>query len=171
MSSWNGLMKILWIEQIRNNEVIWRAENIKNVLHTDGESYILRAAFTGGPVSEVIPENYYIGLDARFSLAASDTITDLLGEPTINGYTRQAVSSTGNFTVTIPEGSANYRATSPIVAFQAEGGSWGPVKNVFLTDTATSSGNLICSAELPSQISVVDGDTITMRLGLSLKDC
>lgn len=171
MSNWNGLMKILWIQQVRNGKVIWREENIKNVLHRDGEAFVLRAAFTGGPVSEIIPANYYIGLDGRYSLATTDTIVDLLSEPSTNGYERQAVSSTGSFTVTIPEGSTNYRATSPIVGFQAEGGSWGPVKNIFLADTATSTGNLISSAPLPSAISVADGDTITMRLGLTLKDC
>jgi len=171
MSEWYGLMKILWIKHIRNNKVIWEAENIRNVFHLDGEAFLLRAAFNGGPVSEVIPENYYIGLDARFALDSEDTLDDLSGEPSTNGYTRQAVSSTDSFTVTIPEGYTRYRATSPIVAFQAEGGSWGPVKNIFLTDTASTTGTLISSAVLPSELTVVDGDSVTMRFGMSLKDC
>ena len=171
MTEWRGLMKILWIEHRHKEKLLWRSENIKNVLHSDGESFILRAAFTGGAVSDVIPENYYVGLDARFSLAVSDSIDDLSGEPSTNGYTRQAVSSSGEFTVSIPDGLTNYRATGPIIAFQAEGGSWGPVKNIFLADTATTEGTLICSAELPSQLTVSDGDTITMRIGMSLKDC
>lgn len=169
MSDWHGIMKVLWIEHRREGELIWKAENIRNILHKDGESFILRAAFTGGQVSSVIPSNYYLGLDNRFSLDVEDDLGSLIGEPSGSGYARQAVSSAGDFVVTL-EGS-NYRATSPIVAFRAEVGNWGPVSNIFLTDTTTSTGNLIASAALPSAVTVIAGDQVTMRIGLVLKDC
>ena len=176
MSDWHGIMKILWIKHWRDGEMIWEAENIKNLLHREGESFILRAAFTGGQQSNVIPANYYIGLDARFALNVEDNLTSLIGEPSGNGYIRQAVSSngeseeeTGGFVLTL-EGS-NYRVTSPIVAFDAVLGNWGPVNNIFLTDSNTSNGNLISSAALPSTLTVASGDTVTMRFGLVLKDC
>ncbi len=169
MSDWHGIMKVLWIKQWREGQIIWEAENIRNILHKDGESFILRAVFQGGVQSQVIPENYYIGLDSRFSLSAEDNLGSLIGEPAGNGYVRQAVSSSGDFEVTLEE--SNYRATSPIVAFTAAIGGWGPVLNIFLTDSTTSSGNLISSAALPSALSVAAGDTVTMRIGLVLKDC
>lgn len=169
MSDWHGIMKILWIKHWREGQVIWESENIRNLLHKEGESFILRAVFQGGVQSQVIPENYYIGLDARFVLDVEDNLGSLIGEPSGNGYTRQAVSSSGGFDVTLED--SNYRATSPIVAFTAVIGGWGPVSNIFLTDSTTSTGNLISSAALPSNLSVADGDTVTMRIGLVLKDC
>jgi len=169
MSDWNGIMKVLWVKHWRDGELIWKQNNIRNLLHTDGESYVLRAVFTGGQVSSVIPQFYYMGLDNRSEILASNTLNNLVAEPVGDGYLRQAVSSAGDFVVTL-EGS-NYRATSPIVAFRAEGGSWGPVQNVFLTDSATETGTLISSAKLDSGVTVADGDQITMRIGIVLKDC
>lgn len=166
---WHGIMKVLWIKHWREGELIWQQDNVRNLLHSDGESYVLRAVFTGGQVSSVIPENYYMGLDNRGDILASNTLAELIAEPTGNGYTRQAISSAGDFAVTL-EGS-NYRATSPIVAFRAEGGSWGPVQNVFLTNTATDTGTLISSAKLDTGVEVADGDQVTMRIGIVLKDC
>ena len=162
-------MKVLWVRHWRDNELIYEQNNIRNLLHTDGESFILRAVFTGGQVSSVIPSNYYLGLDNRSEIVAANTLDSLVAEPAGDGYVRQAVSSAGDFVVTL-EGS-NYRATSPIVAFRAEGGSWGPVQNIFLTDSATSAGTLISSAALDTAVTVADGDQVTMRIGLVLKDC
>ena len=168
-NDWQGIMKVLWIKHSRNGKVLYEQSNIRNLLHTDGESFILRAVFTGGQVSSVIPSNYYLGLDNRTEIVAANNLDSLVAEPTSDGYVRQPVSSAGDFVVTL-EG-LNYRATSPIVAFRAEGGSWGPVQNIFLTDSATSSGTLISSAQLDSAVTVVDGDQITIRIGLALKDC
>lgn len=175
MSNWRGIMKVIEIKHLRNGEVIWEKRNIKNILHLDGEEFILRAAFTGGQDSSVIPENYYLGLDNRVALEADDTIENLLGEPTGNGYTRQQVSSSGDFIVS--EESGHFRVTSKIVAFRAEGGEWGPVSNLFLTDKETDDGYLISTVPLsddpdnPINIVVEDGDSLTLRLALTLRDC
>ena len=168
-NDWHGLMEVLWIKHWRDGELIWQQNNIHNLLHTDGESFVLRAVFSGGQINSVIPAFYYMGLDNRSEIVAANTLDSLVAEPTTDGYLRQAISSAGDFIVTL-EG-ANYRATSPIVAFRAQGGSWGPVQNVFLTNTATASGILISSAALDAGVTVADGDQVTMRIGLVLKDC
>lgn len=168
---WQGIMKILEIQHWRDGRVIWEQKNVKNLLHLEGEEYILRAAFTGGKTSDVIPERYYLGLDNREVVNAEDTMDFLITEPTGNGYTRQDILSAGDFTVSKDENSGHYRAISPIVAFQASGGTWGPVQNLFLTDTADSTGYLISTAKLDTIITVSDGDSVTMRISLQLKDC
>lgn len=175
MSNWRGIMKVIEIKHLRDNQVLWHKKDIKNILHLDGEEFLLRAAFTGGQDSSVIPENYYLGLDNRVALDEEDTIDNLLGEPTGNGYERQEVSSSGDFTVADENG--HFRATSKIVSFRAEGGSWGPVSNLFLTDSESDDGYLISSVALsddpenPINIEVADGDTLTLRLALTLRDC
>ena len=167
---WFGILKILEIEH-RNSrgELIWRDSNIHNILHNDGEEFILRAAFTGGPISDIIPDNYYLGLDNRTTVSLDDSMSDLIGEPTGNGYQRQPVASSGDFSMNFE--SSHFIATSPIVAFQATTSSWGPVANLFFTDQIDNSGFLISTAELASPLTLTTGDNVTMRIGMKLREC
>lgn len=170
---WRGIMKILELQHWRNGEIISEQKNLRNLLHYDGEEFILRAAFTGGRVSEVIPDNYYLGLDNRETLLEADNMDGLIGEPIGSGYARQTVTSAEGaqgFVVTKPDG-GHFRAVSTIVAFTASGGSWGPVNNLFLTNRNDAGGYLISSVRLEAPLSLDDGDKVTMRLSMTLKDC
>jgi hypothetical protein len=168
--NWHGIMKVLEIQQVRNGKIIWQEKNIRNMLHRDGESFILRATFAGGQVSSVIPSHYYLGLDNRETIRDIDGMDSLISEPGTNGYSRQAVSSAGDFTVVLSE-DGHYRAVSVIVAFQATGGSWGPVQNLFVTDKVDNSGSLISTAKFSVPVTVSAGDSVTMRIAMSLRDC
>lgn len=168
--NWNGLLRIIEVTHLNiDGDVLWRYSNIGNLVHQDGEEFLLRAAFQGGPISTIIPENYYLGLDNRQAVAVTDTMDDLIGEPGGNGYERQAVSSSTDFSLNFEND--HYVATSPIVAFRATVGSWGPVSNLFLTDKADNSGYLIATASFPSGVQVSAGDHITVRIGMQLRDC
>ena len=161
------LLTILEIDHVRNGEVIWQAENLKNVLHTQGEEYMLTALFKTTVAD--IPTFYYLGLDNRTTPDASDAFpTALQDEPTTNGYSRQAVSSATGFVIEEVDGIT--RATSLIVSFAASGGSWGPIRNLFLTDKINDTGYLIATAPLGSTRTLQDGDFITMKFALALKD-
>ncbi len=166
---WHGLMKILEIQHWKNNEIIWEAKNLNNLLHFEGEEFLLRAAFTGGRDSSIIPDNYYLGLDSRATPIVGDTITSLITEPVENGYVRQPLSSSGDLVVA--DVSGHFRATSKIVAFRAQGGEWGPVSTLFLTDKETDDGSLICSVPLGVALTVADGESMTLRLAFALRDC
>lgn len=167
---WNGIMKVLEIKhRDKNGKTLWEQQNIKNLLHLKGEEFLLRAAFTGGKVSNVIPENYYLGLDNRSTVTESDVMSDINGEPAFSGYERQPISSAGDFTVTFENG--HYQAISPIVAFIAVGGAWGPVQNLILSDQSGSLGTLISTATLETPVNVNDGESVTMRIAMTLKDC
>lgn len=170
MNNWRGILKILEIKHLDiNGNVIWEKRNIKNVLHLDGEEFLLRAAFLGGRESTIIPDNYYLGLDNRQTVQVEDTLDDLIGEPSGGGYERQMVSSAGDFAINFE--SNHFLITSPIVAFRATTGSWGPITNLFLSDVVNSSGYLISTAELNSAVSLEIGESVTMRIGMTLKEC
>ncbi len=167
---WNGLLKILEIEHLDSaGNVIWSDKNLYNVFHSEGEEFVLRAVFVGGVANTIIPVNYYFGLDNRTTPAIADTMLSLTSEPSTNGYGRIAVSSTNTFTVALT--GSNFRADGPIVTFSASGGSWGPVKNLFLTDQIDGSGFLIASVPLSQTLILDTGEVVNMRMGLSLKDC
>jgi hypothetical protein len=156
---WNGLLKILKFQVIRENKIIYEEENIKNILHTSGEAFCLSALFTGG----TIPAFYYLGLDNRTILAVTDTMANLTQEPTTNGYARKAILG---FTI-VPVSGIN-RAIGNPVTFNAFGGSWGPVRSMFLTN---NTGILISSASLISPVTLGDGDAVNMRMSMQLRDC
>ena len=168
--NWHGILRIIEINHTNpNGDVLWSAKNILNLLHQEGEEFILRAAFSGGRVSTVIPDDYYLGLDNRQAVAALDTMDDLVGEPTGRGYERQSISSSGDFSINFEQG--HYVATSPIVAFRCNSGSWGPVSNLFITDKSDNSGFLIATAAMPTGVFVNEGESVTMRIGMQLKAC
>lgn len=171
MKNWHGILRIIEIQHLDiKGEILWEAKNILNLLHKDGEEFLLRAAFTGGRVSTIIPDNYYLGLDNRSGVAFANTMDDLVGEPsTTKGYARQAVASSGDFAINFEQN--HHVATSPIVAFQAITGNWGPVSNLFITDKADNTGYLIATAILPSGVVVEAGQSITMRIGMQLRTC
>jgi len=176
-ANWHGLIKIFNIQLIsKTGEILWEENNLLNTLHVGGEEFVLRAAFSdtyidgyGNIVSTIIPANYYFGLDNRSGLSASQTIVSLTGEPSANGYTRQAVSSNQQFIVE-PINSV-YVAKAPVIIFGATGGNWGPVQNLFLTNKSDNSGYLIASVPLTTSVTVQNGSTLNVRMGLGLKDC
>lgn len=146
-------------------KVLFAEKNIRNMLHDAGEEFILKVLFGG----VAVPSNYYVGLDARTSLSASSLISELYGpEPASNAYERQRIQNS-NFAVTAGS-SGGRKATSPALLFKAIGGSWGPVKNIFLCTGLGYSTNvtLISSASLSRTITVSDGEIITMKMAMTL---
>ena len=166
---WHGIMRLLELQVLDiDGSVISEQKNINNLLHQEGEEFLLRAAFTGGRVSEVIPDNYYLGLDNRQLVDVDHTMDDLIGEPVGGGYQRQAIQSSGDFTVNFEN--SHFRAVSPIVAFRSTSGSWGPVSNLFMSDQDGNSGSLITTVTLQSPIALDPGQSVTMRIAMTLKE-
>ena len=164
--------RLMTIEEIKhfdkNGKCVWEEHDIPNIWHTNGQQFILSVAFdTNGGLS--VPTNYYVGLDNRDTLTAGDTLSDLTGEPTTNGYTRQPLSSTTGFSVQLTGGVM--KAVSGLANFVATAGDWGPVKNLFLSSSLTNSGTLISSAALSGPRNVLAGGSMSVRVSLSLAAC
>lgn len=162
------LLRILDIKHWRDGEVVWEASDLPNTLHRTGELYALRGLFATAS-QDAVPF-YYVGMDNRTDIAVNDTITSLSGEPTVNGYQRQAVSAASGFTVTLNESSGHYEAVSGVLTFTASGGTWGPVLNLFLATSNGNSGLLISSVQMDGTHYVSNGESLTVRLGVRLWD-
>lgn len=143
-----------------------------NILHDEGEQYILSAAFDtdlagfGAP-----PGSLYLGLDARSGLAEDDTLGMTgFNEPSTGGYARQALSTTTGFTLSQP--GAYYQATSATASFgPATTGGMGTVNNRFLTTTASgTAGKLIASVPLTTSRTINVGDTLNTNIILGLSE-
>lgn len=166
---WPHIMSVMEIKHCRGDEVLWEDYNLPNIFNEEGEIFCLSALFdTDAGYS--IPSFYFIGLDNRTAIDFSDTMASITGEPSSDySYYRQAVSSSQGMAVTAY--GSHYKAVSGIITFSAIGGSWGPVSNVFFTNASDNSGILIASVPLSSARTVNSGETLTVRIGLSFKDC
>ena len=162
--NWHGLIKVLEIEYVQDGNIIWSQKDLYNTLHLEGEEFILDALFVSG-----LPPFYYFGLEDRGTVAVGDTMASIEDEPTTNGYQRQAISSIGQFTIDVVDGV--HVATSPVLTFSATGGSWGPVRNLFLTQQTDNSGDLVATVPLTQRVTVSDTASINVRMGLGLRDC
>lgn len=162
------LMKILdLVHRDPAGEVIMHRREILNVLHLSGEEFMLGVLFSGTE----LPAHYYMGLDSRESPSAGDEMPSLEGlEPSGNGYERQQVDAQ-NFALSVGE-SGSWQANGPVVSFRASGGSWGAVRNIFLcTGLGYSQPALVSSAYVGQSLTVLDGETITLRMAMSLSGC
>ena len=150
----------------KDGGLIWQKAETPNVIHADGEFYCLSALFATLVTS--IPSNYYAGLDNRGVPARGDTLANLSQEPSQYGYVRQPINSGAGFVIS--EKSGVFYATSNVITFIANGGTWGPVKNIFLSTSLNNGGRLISTAALDGQHYLNNGEQLTMRLALSLRD-
>ncbi len=161
-----------------NGNILYEEKDVKNIIHSKGQQYMLSVLFDGYG----IPNDYYIGLDNRTTLQLEDTLETISSsEPSSNGYARQSIGN-DQFNLTVGSPDANYKADSPIVLFRATGGSWGPVKNVFLSSTlSTTSGldtsgskpifqTVISSINLSSEVTVNSGESVSMKISLGLEN-
>jgi hypothetical protein len=163
----------------KNNKVRYQRKDIKNTFHQQGEEYILNALFKGS--ENLVSNGYYIGLDARPTLNRTDTLSNIIGEPLVQGnnYQRQNVSFL-NWQITNPNNSTTtasptgtlvpYYAKSGPVIFSALNSGWNSVTNIFLTTTIGAGGKLISSATLGTTVSVAIGESVVMEMSISLYD-
>lgn len=169
---WHGIMKVASIQHISKGKVIWEENNLYNMIHSDGEQYILETLFYNDGTKP--PANYWLGLDNRVILNYSDTIADLTGEPIAGGYARQPISSStesnSKWAIIPDTGPAQHKAVSTIVQFSSDVTGFGPCNNLFLS-TDEASGVLISSVRLSNEVQISNGDYIYLRMVLSLREC
>jgi hypothetical protein len=172
---------VLHIKEINHfnkaGELLWKDEDLDNVLHDEGELYILSAAFaTGYSGYGVAPDNLYLGLDTSTrTLGETDTLS-LVGENSqANGYERKALSTHGtgvsgqDFVLNQP--TTFYRAESKIWTWSCVNDAWTTVTKLFLcTAPSGISGKLICSVPLSSSRLLQPGDVISAAIYIGLSE-
>lgn len=159
---WEGIFE--FEHRDRNGNVIWRHVT-RNALADQGEQNMLDDYLR----NQNAPSSFYLAL-FNDTPTDTDTLADLTGEPSGNGYQRQQIerNTTGWPTLELHEG--DYRATSKLVTFVAEGGSWGPVTHMILTNVASGTqGLLIAYAALSKSRTLDDGETLGCRIRIKLK--
>jgi hypothetical protein len=169
--------------------LLWQDDDFQpNVLHDEGELYILARVFRTNQSNYTNTINpLYLGVDNRTSLSETDTLASLSGEPTTGGYARKGVNTDGTTTGSRPyfklsQPSSYYQASLATTSDQDTNVSWTPnanwsnaVSKAFLCThvSATTSGadqRLIASVALSASRQVNNGDTLTLTFTLGLHE-
>lgn len=160
--------------------VLWQNDEvIDNILHDAGETYIIARIFaTGHATYTTTYSALYLGLDARSSLAETDTLLSLTGEPSGNGYARIACSTAGDGTAKtgvdnkdfyINASAGAYGAESKTVTFTCETTAWSAVTHLFLCSASNgTTGALICSLDLSTSRTLQVGDSLQASMNIYL---
>jgi hypothetical protein len=153
--------------------VIW-SDEIHNLFHDEGEKYFLaRCLATNYAGYTATAAMVYMGLDNRVALAEGD-VMPVTDEPSTFGYARQGLSTSGigvggqDWVITQP--AAAFQAKSKQVTFNAAGGAWGPVKNMFIATTSDNSGRLLSSLALTQERTINNGESLTADFTLALSE-
>lgn len=177
---WHGLLIIEEItHQNKDGVILWKENNLTNILHNTGEKLLLSSTFAG----MTLPTNYTFGLDARTTLTTTGGIngesliypyivdnvtlaTKPDGEPVGNGYARVNVVN-NTFTVLL-DGDNHYRANGPVISFLASGSGYGPVSNLFLLYHASGQDIIVSTVPLQQPLTMVNGEVINVKMGIKL---
>ena len=153
------------VHRDKDGNILWSIDNLHNQFHTQGQEFILKAVFAGSS-GVTIPTTYYVGLDNRPVVNQADILANISGEPTTFGYVRQTLSSQTGFGAVFDM--SNWKIITASLIFIAIGGSWGPVKNAFLTTGSGSQGFLISTVPLPNVKTINSGETFSFKINLAL---
>ncbi|HMD82453.1 MAG TPA: hypothetical protein VKE92_14150 [Anaerolineales bacterium] len=141
-------------------------EEIANTIVGDGADAFLRSLFRGEATA---PATYYLGLTNASYTFASATLTAIAaGEPSGNGYARQAlVKNTSDWAVSAVNN--QYKAESISVTFTASG-TWSPNwTRMFLCNASSGTSGIVFALSGARSAQVVQsgqGPTLKYRFWL-----
>lgn len=160
---WTGFFRLKHYD--KTGSLLWEQDERDghNSLADLGEENILDAYFRGGTA----PASFEIGL-FNDTPVDTDDISDLTGEPSTNGYARQALARNSTDFPTLVLDSGDYQVTSKEVTFSASGGSWGPVTYACLIYVNGATKKLIAYEALSQSRTLADGETLTITYSAKL---
>lgn len=160
----------------KNGELLWSDENLVNLLHDEGEQYILSAAFATGMTGYgAVPATLYLGLDTSArTLAETDTLALVTENIADNGYSRKPLSTAGTGVVgqdfVIVQPATFYQAQSSIQQWACVNAAWTTITKLFLATSLDNTGKLICSVPLSLSRTLAVGDTINAAIYIGLSE-
>jgi hypothetical protein len=158
---WYGVWEFYHWDKFGN--LIW-TETVENALQDEGEQLALDTFLRNASLTE-----FYLGL-ANDTPVETDTLADLVGEPSGNGYARQQIERSDVGWPTLELDAGDYMGTSKLVTFTANGGSIGPVNIMFLTNVASgTSGKYVSWASLSTSRTIQDQESLGCKMKIKMK--
>jgi hypothetical protein len=148
----------------KDGRLLWEELDRKNNLADEGEYLFLDVTLRQASQ----PTNYFLRL-FNDTPTETDTLGDLTGEPTQNGYAAQTVEANATGWPTLALDSGDYQATSSTETFSASGGSWGPVTYCVLATSTDGSGKLVSYVALSQSRTLNSGESLQVTYKLKLQ--
>ena len=136
----------------------------RNALADEGEELMLDAFFRDAAE----PTNFYLRL-FNDTPAETDSLSDLTGEPSGNGYAAVTITRDATGWPTLELDSGDWQVVSKSCVFLADGGTIGPVIYAVLATSTDSSGKLVAYNALSTTRTLMDGDSLTVTLTIKLQ--
>jgi hypothetical protein len=157
--------------------------NLTNLLHYEGEPYVLSAAFhTSLEGYGAAPKELYIGIDSRPLLHYGDTLKDVVNfEPTLETYQRIGVRTDKDFFTKWArplKEMDEFNEAAPLIftirtraVFKAIGGDLGEMRNYFLTTAREGTdGQLIVSSPLRHPFPFYEGYKLGVEMIVTMRE-
>lgn len=156
--------KLKWVgvwefKHIAKDGSIIDAWSQKNALADEGEQSMLDTYFRG----QNAPTTFYIRL-FNDTPVETDTLADLLNEPSGNGYAAIEVERSTVGFPTLALNSGDYQVVSKTVTFTASGGTIGPVTYAVLATTSNNTGKHIIFVALSTPRTLANGESLAVTL-------
>ena len=148
----------------RDGNLIWQELDRPNGLADEGESIFLDCVLR----ATNCPTTFYLRL-FNDTPGETDTLADLTGEPSTNGYTKQQLTRDATGWPTLALDTGDYQATSATKTFAASGGSWGPVTYCVLATSSDNTGKLVSYVALSQSRTLADGESLQVTYKLKLQ--
>jgi hypothetical protein len=152
-----------WKHFDRDGKLIW-SDVTTNGLADEGEQAFLNCTLR----ATSCPTTFYLRL-FNDTPAETDTLADLTGEPSTNGYAAVEITRDATGWPTLALDTGDYQATSKTATFSASGGSWGPVTYAVLATSSDSSGKLISYTALSTSRTLANGESLQVTYKLKLQ--
>lgn len=142
----------------KNGKVKW-TESGPNDLADEGEADMLDVYYRNATA----PTTFYLRL-FNDTPVETDTLADLTGEPSGNGYSPQEIERSNVGFPTLALDAGDWQLTSKTVTFTASGGSWGPVTYAVLATTSDNTGKLVAYKQLSQARTLQDGESLEVTI-------
>ena len=158
---WKGVFNFTVTDSFGNIKDSWVKENS---LADEGESLLLDSFFR----NQNTPTNFY-GRLFNDTPAETDTLADLTGEPSGNGYSAYTLNRNTTDFPTLALDSGDYKLTSKEFSCQASGGIIGAVTYLVLATSSDNSGKLVCFVSLSQERTLQDGESLNITFSIKLQ--
>ena len=135
-----------------------------NALADEGEQSILDSYFR----AQNTPTSFFLRL-FNDTPAETDTLADLLNEPSGNGYSAITLARNTTDFPTLALDSGDYRVSSKQVTFTASGGTMGTATYAVLATSSDNSGKLIAYVALATTRTLLAGESLNVTFRAKLQ--
>ena len=136
----------------------WR-EDGHNSLATEGGGSILGVFFR----DETAPTSFYVRM-YNDTPVKGDSLSDLLNEPSGNGYAAVTLERSAVGWPTKEINSGDYQVVSKSIVFTASGGTIGPVTHGVIATSTDNTGLLVTYYAFSVSRTLQDGDSLTITI-------